>query len=118
MELSCDVEPKMFGILYHLFRLSHRLPMSSEPLCFRGQIAGSYSPTRQLCMPAVSSASYSNTTQMFRLCMRSWKIVVRHDRVELEATAHKVKSWALTLRVTRYHLNAESPGTNTLVEEF
>lgn len=55
---------------------------------------------------------------MFRLCMRSWKIVVRHDRVELEATAHKVKSWALTLRVTRYHLNAESPGTNTLVEEF
>ncbi len=58
-------------------------------------------------MPAISSASYSNTTQMFRLCMRSWKIVVRHDRVELEATAHKVKSWALTLRVTRYHLNAE-----------
>lgn len=55
---------------------------------------------------------------MFRLCMRSWKNVVRHNRVELEATAHKVESWALTLHVTRCHLNAEFPGTNTLVEEF
>lgn len=41
---------------------------------------------------------------MFRLCMRRWKSVVRHNRVELEATAHKVESWALTLHVTRYHL--------------
>jgi len=55
---------------------------------------------------------------MFRLCMKSWKNEVRHNRVELEATAHKVKSWALTLHVTRYHLNAELPGTNTLVEEL
>jgi len=55
---------------------------------------------------------------MDRSCKRSWKHVVRHDHVELEATAHKVKSRALTFHITRYHLNAGFPGTNTLVEEL